>query len=333
MSSEQLPEGAESSSQRAAVREKALAVQAKQARRRAFRILTIVVVALLACAAIGFSVYRAVEEVAEQPVRYPTGLEADGVRITTVTGVTPDTVALTEPEPTAAEVDIEDIDEDAEEPEPEPVPEKVKSVVDIHIYVDYLSRGSADFHRANARQLSGWIADGAVTVTYYPVALLNSNATRYSLRAAAASACVASFSPERFYAFNHDLLIAQQSLEAEGLSDVDLADLAVAVGSDKPKELRACIEEHHYLVWAKEATARALAGPLPGSESLTLTATPMIVINGIAYVGALDNPAEFSQFVLSVASDAYYANAEPSPKPSPTPSSTPTPSPTPTTDE
>jgi hypothetical protein len=51
----------------------------------------------------------------------------------------------------------------------------------------------------------------------------------------------------------------------------------------------------------------------------------MIVVNGEAYVGALDDPAEFSQFVLTVASDAYYETATPTPSPSTTPTETPAP--------
>ena len=47
----------------------------------------------------------------------------------------------------------------------------------------------------------------------------------------------------------------------------------------------------------------------------------MIVANGEAYVGALDDPAEFSQFVLSVASDASRATASPTPTASSTPAS------------
>lgn len=49
----------------------------------------------------------------------------------------------------------------------------------------------------------------------------------------------------------------------------------------------------------------------------------MIVVNGEAYVGALDDPSEFSQFVLTVASDAYYSTATPTPAPSETPTEAP----------
>ena len=80
--------------------------------------------------------------------------------------------------------------------------------------------------------------------------------------------------------------------------------------------------------WAKDATARALEGPLPGSEDLALSAAPMVVVNGQAYVGSLNDPAEFSQFVLTVSSDAYYEATEtatPTPTPSETPATTETP--------
>ncbi len=323
MSSEQLPEGAEAPSRRAVVREKALQVQAQQARERTIRVSVISTVVILVSAAVAFGVYRAIGDVAEQPVRYPTGLDADGMKVLSVVGLEPeDVVSLVEVEPEPAATALET--GEGEEVEPEPAPEPVKSVVDIHIYVDYLSPGSGEFQRANARQLAGWIADGAVTVTYHPVVLLaaSSNGTRYSLRAAAASACVASHSPERFYAFANDLLLNQPEVDSDGLSDVELAELAIAVGATKPKDVRACIEEQHFVVWAKEATARALEGPLPGSEKLALAGATMIVVNGQPYVGALDNPAEFSQFVLSVASDAYYAKGTPTPTPTPSPSAT-----------
>ncbi len=125
-----------------------------------------------------------------------------------------------------------------------------------------------------------------------PVALLtaSSNGTKYSLRSAAAAACVATHSPAQFYAFNHDLLDDQPEVGSDGLSDEDLANLAGAVGVDNAKAVRSCIEDGDFVGWAKEATTRALDGPLAGSDDLVLTAAPMIVANGEAYVGALGRP-------------------------------------------
>lgn len=324
MSSEETP-GESALSTREAVREKAQLVQAKQARARLIRRGVIGVVIAAAVGAIGFGVYGAIGSVADEPVRQPTGMSKDGVLITAV-GAAKDTAEqlplesatpTPTPEPTATET-----------PEGEATGTKTDAftladgAVDIHIYVDYLSPGAGEFQRANARQLSSWISEGAVSVTYHPVALLtaNSNGTKYSQRAAAASACVATHSPEQFYGFNHELLVGQPEVDTDGLGNVELADLAVAVGVDNPKVVRACIEEQHFTTWAKEATARALEGPLVGTEDLALSTAPMVVIDGQTYVGALDSPAEFSQFVMTVASDAYYAK-NPSPTPSPTPSS------------
>ena len=97
-----------------------------------------------------------------------------------------------------------------------------------------------------------------------------------------------------------------------------MADLAIASGASTPKVVRACIEEEDFAGWAKSATDRALAG-IPGTDDVALTGTPMILVNGTQYVGALDDPAEFSQFVLTIASDSYYKTASPPPTPTPTP--------------
>ncbi len=51
----------------------------------------------------------------------------------------------------------------------------------------------------------------------------------------------------------------------------------------------------------------------------------MVLVNGIPYVGALDDPKEFAQFVLTSASDAYYSTPSPTVSPSGTASPTPAP--------
>lgn len=333
MSSEETPDVPTASSTREAVREKAQQVQAKQARARVLRrtLLGLVVVAVLG--AIGYGVYAAIDTTTEETTRYPTGLSADGIMVTSVTGL------ATEAEPELVEA--------SPSPTPSPTPTTAgedaeaaeltlaEGAVDIHIYVDYLSPGAGEFERANARQLSGWISEGAVSVTYHPVALLtaSSNGTKYSQRAAGASACVATHSPAQFYAYNHELLVNQPDMDSDGLDDTELADLAVAVGVDSPKIVRTCIEDSHFVTWAREATQRALEGPLPGTDDLVLAAAPMVVVNGQVYVGAPNSPAEFSQFVLTVASDAYYATPAPTESPTPTSSPSPSPSASPSSDD
>lgn len=273
-------------------------------------------VAVVAVGAIGTSVALAVSAQVSKPKLTPTGMQSDGVVVTDIAAVAASDEVPATPLP--------DSSESGAATEPTPTPTSTSSEkVDIHVYVDYLSPDAGKFERANARQFAGWISEGAVTVSYHPVALLtaSSNGTKYSLRSAAAAACVATHSPAQFYAFNHDLLDKQPKVGSDGLSDEELANLAGAVGVDNTKAVRSCIDNGDFVGWAKDATTRALNGPLAGSDNLVLMTAPMVVANGEAYVGALDDPAEFSQFVLSVASDASRAT----PSPTPTGSSTPTP--------
>ncbi len=271
-------------------------------------------VAIVAVGAIGTAVTLAVSAQVSKPRLTPTGMEADGVVVTDISAV-----ASSDSLPATAAPDPSDA-ATSEAPTPKPT---ASEKVDIHVYVDYLSPDAGKFERANARQLARWIGEGAVSVSYHPVALLtaSSNGTKYSLRSAAAAACVATYSPSKFYAFNHDLLDKQPEVGSDGLSDDELANLAGAVGVDNSKDIKSCIQNGDFISWAKEATTRALDGPLAGSDDLVLTAAPMIVANGEAYVGAPDDPAEFSQFVLSVASDASRATESPTPTPTATPAS------------
>lgn len=328
-------------STREAVREKALHVQAKQARARMIRQISAGGLAVVAVAAIGFGVYAAIGSETEAPNREPLGMTLDGVTVSALVGPAvaglqaqpslPDANSGAEADPEVegegeAEPEQTDVAPDAEPTSGTPAPGSAgtEQPVAMHIYVDYLSPGAGAFQRANAAQISRWIEEGAVTVTYHPVALLtaSSNGTKYSLRAAGAAACVASYSPEQFSAYNHELLISQPDVDSDGYSDTELADLAVAVGISNVKTVRTCIEERHFVSWAKTATTRAVEGPLPGTTDTVLSTPPMVVVGGQTYVGAQDNAAEFSQFVLTVASDAYYSSSTPAPVPSATPSPT-----------
>ena len=311
MSSDETPNVPTPRNSREAVREKAQKVHAQQSRARIMRRIIVGAIAVVAVGAIGTAVTLAVSAQVSKPQLSPGGMDDDGILISDVSATVASEDMSASPAPDATDA--------GGEAAPTPAP-TTSSAVDIHVYVDYLSPDAGEFERANARQLVNWINEDAATVTYHPVALLtaSSNGTKYSLRAAGAAACVATHSPAQFYAFNHDLLDDQPEVNSDGYSDAELADIAGAVGSDNVKSVRSCIEDQDYVSWAKEATSRALEGPLVGSDDLVLTSAPMIVVNGEAYVGALDDPVEFSQFVLTVSNDASQDAATPSPTPTPT---------------
>ena len=298
------------SDRRGAVREKAIQVQAKQSRARMIRTSAIAVAIAAIVAVTAMVVTMTVGTAASKPLLDPANVTNDGIVVTSVTGtgIADGTGQLGEAEETPAPSETPTPDASATTP----------PAVDIRVYVDYLSPGSREFQLANALQLSTWVTQGAAQLSYYPVAMLTSksNGTKYSLRASSAAACVATHSPDEFFAFTHALLEQQPEVDTDGFADTELADLAIASGASSPKVVRACIEEEDYAAWAKSATDRALEG-IPDTDDVALTGTPMILVNGTPYVGALDDPAEFSQFVLTIASDSYYKTATPTPTPSP----------------
>ena len=310
-------QNAASSERRDAVREKAQQVKARQSRARLIRRTSLAVVAVAFVAVIAVVVTWTVSSSASKPMMSPANVVDDGFVVSDVTGggvgsEGADVNGSPEGEASTA----------TPAPEPEPTPTATPTetpAVEIRVYVDYLSTGSRDFQLANMKQLSEWVDDDAATLAYYPVAMLTakSNGTKYSLRAAGAAACVAQHAPDYFFAFNDALLRQQPEVDSDGYSDSELAALAIATGLDGPKVVRACIEEQSYASWAKTATERALK-ELPDTGGAALTGTPMVLVNGTQYVGKLDDPKEFAQFVLTIASDAYY-KATPSPTPTPTP--------------
>jgi protein-disulfide isomerase len=314
MSSDESPNPSGPRERRDAVREKAQQVHARQSRARAIRTATIVtaVVAVVAVAAV--VVTWVVSSAASRPLLKPANVSNDGFHVTEVTGVgiMTDTSDSGDATPSAAATPSEATADPSATPED-------RHAVDIRVYVDYLSTGSHDFQVANVQQLAEWVSQDAATLSYYPVAMLTakSNGTKYSLRAASAAACVATYSPDAFFAFNNALLTQQPDVESDGPTDSELAALAIASGADDPKVVRDCIEEQAFSTWAKDATDRALKG-LPDTDDVALTGTPMILVNGSPYVGALDDPKEFAQFVLTIASDAYYKESGATPSPTAT---------------
>ncbi|WP_431778453.1 DsbA family protein [Microbacterium aurantiacum] len=324
MSSDETPNAPAPRDRRDAVREKAQQVRVRQSRARIARSMALasVVVAVVAAGAVG--VTYAVSSSASKPLLSPENVSGDGFTVSAVAGVSMVAEDAGVADALAGEATASPTPEAEETAEPTPEP-TARPAVDIRMYVDYLSTGSREFQLANVQQLSQWVDEGAAELTYYPVAMLTakSNGTKYSLRAAGAAACVATHSPDALFAFNHALLSDQPNVDEDGYTDTEIADIAQASGVESPAVVRECIEEQAFVSWANSATERALKG-LPDTDGVALTGTPTILVNGTPYVGALTDPKEFSQFVLTVASDTYYREAA-TPSPTPTPTSTPTP--------
>ena len=197
-------------------------------------------------------------------------------------------------------------------------------VVDIQIYYDYLCPNCGAFEERNGAQLRDWIENDAATVEYHPIAIFTSKSagTQYSLRAANAVACVAEISPDEFFAFHEALFADQPEENTPGYNDDELVDVARTAGVTNIGNVEKCIDQQRFRTWVNEATQRALAGPIDGSDVASIESTPTIIVNGqeFAYTTNFD-PNEFAQFVAKAAGQSFSEN----PTPTPTPTATPTP--------
>ena len=200
-------------------------------------------------------------------------------------------------------------------------PDPTGAVANIRIYVDYLCPLCGDFEDANIEQIAQWVDTGAATVEIHPVAILTSKSagTKYSLRAANASACVANYSPDDFFAFSSALFVDQPDETSPGRSNEEIKAVVTAAGvSTARSSIDACIDEGTYESWVKAATDRALEGPIPNSSMKSIIGTPTILVNGKPYTGSLNDPKEFASFV-QVALGETYSTATPTPTPTPAP--------------
>ncbi|CAN5411204.1 hypothetical protein BH09ACT4_BH09ACT4_25870 [soil metagenome] len=218
----------------------------------------------------------------------------------------------------------------AQKPGQQPIASEANpdAVVDIQLYVDYLCANCGLFEASNGAQLRRWAETGAATIEIHPVALLTTKSagTQYSLRAAAAAACVADLAPDHFFDFHEALLTDQPAEGSEGLTDKQILDRAEAAGVTALGQISRCVDEERYKLWVKEASARALSGPIPNSALAKIDAPLVILVNGQQFMPSADfDASELAQFVVQAAGDAFSENPTPTPGPSDT--ATPTPAP------
>jgi protein-disulfide isomerase len=193
--------------------------------------------------------------------------------------------------------------------------------VRIVTYIDFGCPFCGQFETANSAQIHELVAQGYATLEVHPINLLSNQfqGSRYSARSANAAACVAAYQPDSFLDVS-DAFYAQQPAEtSSGLSNGEILTLldGAGVASD---DITNCVDSEEFMGWVDAATDRALVGPLPNTEEVSVSGTPFILVNGVRYTGALDDPSAFASFVAQNADfSATEDNATPTPTPTPTP--------------
>lgn len=176
--------------------------------------------------------------------------------------------------------------------------DRTGGVLDLVLYTDYASADAATFWAAGGDAVQQWVTAGYATLEVHPLALEDDATGDYAARAAGALACVADAAPDSALPVHTALLAAQPDLGADGLSDDELVTLVQDAGITDPA-VAGCITDGDFTDWAADATDRAAAG-VPFDVGSVRT-SPVLLVGGEQYTGALDDADALLAFVEDVA--------------------------------
>jgi len=208
----------------------------------------------------------------------------------------------------------------------QPVPtvrDKKSSVVSIRIYLDYFCPICNEFETANYDQISSWVKSGAATIEIHPISILDRSSlgTRYSSRAANAAGCVATYAPNDFWAFTHEMYLKQPTEDTVGLTNAQIVGVIKDAKVSDISAITKCVNDERYKSWVTDATNRALNGPLPDANVKNVTGTPTVIVDGQQFPitdSSVSSASAFATFVEQAAS-ASATTSTPTPTPSPIP--------------
>lgn len=152
-----------------------------------------------------------------------------------------------------------------------------KAPTTVEIYFDYMCPACGAFERANGEELTGLVESGDANLELRPISFLDeqSEGTRYSTRAANALATVADEAPESVWTFHRALYAAQPQEGTSGLTDQEIADIALA--ANVPVGVVDRFTDGDFDGWVADSTQRSFS---EGVET-----TPTVLINGETFTG------------------------------------------------
>ena len=192
---------------------------------------------------------------------------------------------------------------DGKTPAPVVTPAATTKPVHIVTYVDYQCPYCAYFENANLKQIKGWLDSGFAILEVRPISFLDGRGSpnTYSSRAANAALAVAKYAPNKFFAFNELLFQNQPEENTKGPENDKLIEMAASVGV-RGAAFENVVKNKDFGKWIKATTDKALGSPVVDSNpTVNLDGTPLVLVNGQSFTGAIDNAAEFSQFVTGIA--------------------------------
>ncbi|MHA7176982.1 DsbA family protein [Arthrobacter sp. Sr24] len=139
------------------------------------------------------------------------------------------------------------------------------------IYVDFMCPACKGFEEANGAQIDELREAGEITVDYRALNYLDRFAmgTNYSSRSAAAAACVADVSPDKYKAYFDSLFTNAPEENSKGLNNAKLVSLATEVGA---ADISSCVDSKTYRPMVAYSSALA--------STSGVNATPTVFLEG-----------------------------------------------------
>jgi protein-disulfide isomerase len=164
-----------------------------------------------------------------------------------------------------------------------PVPKGVTTELDgvvvgngpayVEAYIDFQCPFCRQFELSAGAALDGLLTGGMISLVRHPMNFLDEiSPTRYSSRAAAASAAAADAG--MFHEYARVLFENQPPEGSPGLSDDQLIDLGVGIGIADP-EFAETIQRGTYLPWPSFVTRRATERGVAGTPSVFVDGIPV----------------------------------------------------------
>jgi protein-disulfide isomerase len=142
--------------------------------------------------------------------------------------------------------------------------------VEVEIYIDFMCPVCGSYDQVNREDIRTMLTDGDATVVYHPLNYLDqlSEGTLYSTRSANAFATVATDAPEAALDFLEALFDNQPAENTEGLTDEEIATIAVEAGV--PQEVADTFVDAIYTEWVAVASDQARNDGVGGTPTTFL---------------------------------------------------------------
>jgi protein-disulfide isomerase len=165
--------------------------------------------------------------------------------------------------------------------------------VTVAIYYDYMCPACGAFEAANGDELDRLVQAGTARVELRPISFLDeqSGGTEYSTRSGNAIATVADGALEQAWEFHQALYENQPEEGSEGLSDKEIADIALDAGV--PADVVERFTDGTYTGWVAAATEAAFDSGVTG--------TPTVLVDGEKFEGEVYKPGPLTEAIESAA--------------------------------